>query len=27
LRAAVRELQAVVVYLADELDRRGGATG
>lgn len=27
LRAAVRELQAAVVYLADELDRRDAAEG
>jgi hypothetical protein len=27
LRAAVRELQATVVYLADELDRRDAAGG
>jgi hypothetical protein len=27
LRAAVGELQAAVVYLADELDRRNVATG
>lgn len=26
LRAAVRELQATVIYLADEIDRRDGAT-
>jgi hypothetical protein len=27
LRAAVRELQTAVVYLADELDRRDAAPG
>jgi hypothetical protein len=27
LRAAVQELQATVLYLADEIDRRDGAVG